>query len=65
MASTRSAASHRIAAPMHHVLPLLRHVAVAVLVDVVATVAHAHLAMRIALVVVVIAAHRLWRCCRH
>lgn len=65
MAPTRSAASHRVAARMHHALPLLRHVAVGVLVDVVATVAHAQLAMRIALVVAVIAAERGWRCCRH
>ena len=49
---------------MHHALALLRHVAVAVLVDVLATVSHAQLVMRIALVVSVIAVERIWRCCR-
>lgn len=59
MAHTHSTAPRRMVAVVHRTLPLLRHVLIAVVVDALAAAAHVGLAVRIALVVVVIAAARL------
>lgn len=59
MAPTRSTAPRRMVTVVHRTLPLLRHVLIAVVVDALAAAAHVGLAVRIALVVVVIAADRL------